>query len=164
MKIRVRFPDGSTEKIDVEPNNSVQRITEQIRSLPSGCKLNSSSLFLSLNRKDSLDDEATISGCGVCGGDLVYLMSADSVSGGFEKLQVAPQAAAGAPSLADVARASGAGLAEEDMLLEGVDKGRRDEDNVSAAEEAEARLTGGGRGSAAASPAKRGGGASSKNA
>ena len=69
MKIRVRFEDGSTEKIDVDSNDTVKTVIENLRLTPHGSNLNGRSLFLSLNRKDSLSDLSTIGSCGVRGGD-----------------------------------------------------------------------------------------------
>ena len=82
MRIRVRFPDGSTEKIEVEPSETVVRIVERLKSSESGTAIRDLSLFLSLNRKDSLSDDQTVASCGIRGGDLVFLISSKLDSGG----------------------------------------------------------------------------------
>jgi hypothetical protein len=97
MKIRVRFPDGSTEKADVDPNETVRSIIDKFMSSPNGLSLVGHTVFLSLNRKDSLSDSSTITSCGVRGGDLVHLVDASSMTAAPPQPSVAARPTQPAP-------------------------------------------------------------------
>ena len=80
MKIRVRLPNGSTEKMDVESTDSVSIVLEKLKASATDPSLRGPSLFLSLNRKDTLAESSTMFESGVRGGDLLHVLTIGNTS------------------------------------------------------------------------------------
>ncbi|EKX47215.1 hypothetical protein GUITHDRAFT_137798 [Guillardia theta CCMP2712] len=78
MKIRIRMPDGRTERVECLGSETVETVMQKLREAVEGAGNGSlpSGSFLSLNKKDVLGADRLLSDCGVCGGDLLYCLSA----------------------------------------------------------------------------------------
>jgi len=77
MKVRVRVPGGSTQKLDADPDDAVLsllRRTIAASGLSSGGESTTAIFCLSLNKKTALDESASLRDCGVRGGDLLYML------------------------------------------------------------------------------------------
>lgn len=84
--MRVRVPDGSTQKLDVDADDAVHSLLErtiQASGLSCGGASTTGVYFcLSLNKKTALDESLALRDCGVRGGDLLYMLGEALISPG----------------------------------------------------------------------------------
>eukprot|EP00960_Hanusia_phi_P010357 303078-Hanusia_phi.AAC.6 len=77
MKIRIRLPDGKTERVECLSSETIYTVIQRLREALRGRGEESivGKGFLSLNKKDTLGESKLLSDCGICGGDLLYCLS-----------------------------------------------------------------------------------------